>query len=332
MNRPPFRLGEIVCLLLLAVLLAGPSGYAQGQETKAEPEKTKAEKAEKVEKGEADDPVVARLDGKPIYRSEVELQAKSLPKQYRRLPFASVFPMLLNQVIDRKLVAAEVSRQGLENDPEVEKRIADIRERVVHEIYLSRRVQIEVTEAALRKRYERQVKEAPAVKEARARHILVKTEEEAIAVIAELENGAEFAATAKAKSIGPSAARGGDLGYFKRQQMAPPFAEAAFALKPGKMTKKPVKTQFGWHIILTEDIREIKPPSFENKREQLHTEMSREVVTTEMFRLRKSAKIERFNQDGSPVVEPKAEPAEKGAEPEAKPAESGVEPKADPIK
>ncbi len=146
MNSPPFRLGEIVRLLLLAVLLAGSSGYAQGQETKAEPEKTKAEK------GEADDPVVARLDGKPIYRSEVELQAESLPKQYRRLPFDTVFPVLLNQVIDRKLVAAEVSRQGLENDPEVEKRMADIRERVVHEIYLSRRVQIEVTEAALRKR------------------------------------------------------------------------------------------------------------------------------------------------------------------------------------
>ena len=329
MNRPPFRLGEIVRLLLLAVLLAGSSGYAQGQETKAEPEKTKAVKAEK---GEADDPVVARLDGKPIYRSEVELQAEGLPQQYRRLPFATVFPVLLNQVIDRKLVAAEVSRQGLENDPEVKKRMADIRERVIHEIYLSRRVQIEVTEAALRKRYERQVKEAPAVKEAHARHILVKTEEEAIAVIAELENGAEFAATAKAKSIGPSAARGGDLGYFKRQQMVPPFAEAAFALKPGKMTKKPVKTQFGWHIILTEDIREIKPPSFEQKRDQLHTEMSREVVRTEMFRLRKSAKIERFNQDGSPVVEPKVEPAEKGVEPKAEPADSGVEPKPNPIK
>ncbi len=322
MFPPPLRFGEIVRLLLLAVLLAGPSAYAQGQETKAEPEKTKpatAEKAEKAKKGGADDPVVAKLDGKPIYRSEVELQAESLPRQYQNLPFDNLFPTLLNQVIDRKLVAAEVGRQGLENDPEVKKRMADIRERVIHEIYLSRRVQIEVTEAALRKRYERQVKEVPVVREARARHILVKTEEEAIAVIAELENGAEFAATATAKSIGPSAARGGDLGYFKRQQMVPPFAEAAFALKPGEMTKKPVKTQFGWHIILTEDIREVKPPSFEKKREQLHTEMSREVVRAEMFRLRKSAKIERFNQDGSPVVEPKPEPAEKGVEPKANP-------------
>ncbi len=317
MNRPPFRPGEIVRLLLLAVLLAAPNGTAEGQETKAEPENPKAAKAEK---GETGDPVVARLDGKPIYRSEVELQAESLPKQYRKLPFDTVFPALLNQVIDRKLIAAEVSRQGLENDPEVARRMADIRERVMQEVYLSRRVQIEVTETALRKRYERQVK-AAAVKEARARHILVKTEEEAIAVIAELENGAEFAATAKAKSIGPSAARGGDLGYFKREQMVPPFAEAAFALEPGKMTKKPVKTQFGWHIILTEDIREVKPPSFEQKREQLHTEMSREVVNAEMFRLRKSIKIVRFNADGSPVVEPQAEPAEKG-----------VEPKPDPIK
>jgi peptidyl-prolyl cis-trans isomerase C len=316
MNRPPFGLGEIAGLLLLAVLLAGPTGYAEGQETKAEPEKTKPATAEKAK---ADDPVVASVDGKPIYRSEVELQARSLPQQYRQLPFATVYPVLLNQVIDRKLVAAEVGRQGLEDDPEVKKRMADIRERIIHEIYLSRRDQIAVTEAALRKRYERQVKDAPAVKEAHARHILVKTEKEAIAVIAELENGAEFAATAKAKSIGPSAARGGDLGYFKREQMVPPFAEAAFALKPGKMTKKPVKTQFGWHIILTEDIREVKPPSFEKKREQLHTEMSREVVRAEMFRLRKSTKIERFNQDGSPVVKPPVKPAEKGAKPKANP-------------
>jgi peptidyl-prolyl cis-trans isomerase C len=315
MNRPPFGLGEIAGLLLLAVLLAGPSSYAEGQESKAEAEKSKPATAEK-----ADDPVVARLDGKPIHRSEVELQAEGLPQQYRRLPFATMYPVLLNQVIDRKLVAAEVGRQGLENDPEVKKRMADLRERIIHEIYLSRRVQIEVTETALRKRYDRQVKDAPVVKEAHARHILVKTEKEALGLIAEIENGAEFAATAKAKSIGPSAARGGDLGYFKREQMVPPFAKAAFALKPGKMTKKPVKTQFGWHIILTEDIREIKPPSFEKTREKLHTEMSREVVKAEMFRLRKSAKVERFNQDGSPVVEPpvvepKVKPAEKGAKP-----------------
>ena len=114
--------------------------------------------------------------------------------------------------------------------------------------------------------------------------------------------------------------------------MVPPFAQAAFALKPGEMTKMPVKTQFGWHIILTEDIREVKPPSFEEKREQLNSEMSQEVVRAEIFRLRKSAKIERFNPDGSPVVEPEAEPAETGAEPKAKPAETAVEPKASPTK
>lgn len=317
MIHPPSRLREIGYLLVLAVLLAGLSAHAQGQETKAEPEKTRQATAGKEK---ADDPVVARLDGKSIYRSEVELQAEGLPAQYRSLPFDTVYPALLNQVIDRKLIVAEVDRQGLANDPEVEKRMADIRERVIQEVYLSRRVQIEVTDAALLKRYNRQVKEAPVTKEARARHILVKTEEEAIAVIAEIQNGADFAKTAKAKSIGPSAARGGDLGYFKREQMVPPFAEAAFALKPGKITKKPVKTQFGWHVILTEDIREVEPPSFEQKRDELHTQMSREVVRSEIFRLRKSANIERFNHDGSPVVEPEAEPADSGVEPKAAPA------------
>src|SRR2546430_8569212 len=110
-----------------------------------------------------------------------------------------------------------------------------------------------------------QMKKEP---EVRARHILVETEDEAKAVVAELKKGADFAELAKAKSKDPGSADGGDLGYFTKDQMVPEFSEVAFKLEKGQLSD-PVKSQFGWHVIKVEDKRERQPPEYDKVKDQL---------------------------------------------------------------
>ncbi len=118
------------------------------------------------------------------------------------------------------------------------------------------------TEEEMRALYDEQTGLAP--QEFKARHILVETEEEATALIAELDGGADFVELAKEKSTGPSGPSGGDLGWFTPERMVPEFSNAVAALEDGAYSASPVQSQFGWHVILREDSRQSSPPPFEN--------------------------------------------------------------------
>ena len=254
----------------------------------------------------AEDPVVARVNGAEVRRSDVMLAIENLPQQYRQLPPEMLFGGVVSQIIDRKLVAQAAEKGKLGDDPVVKQRVASIRERVLQEAYLSREIEKEMTDGNLRARYENQVKNAPGREEVHARHVLVQNEADAKAVIEDLRKGDDFAEVAKKRSSGPSATNGGDLGYFTREQMVPEFAQAAFAMKKGEVSAAPVKTQFGWHVIKVEDRRTAPPPSFEDSVNDLRQEMAQELIQARMEALRKDAKIERFGPDGKPVpVEPK---------------------------
>jgi parvulin-like peptidyl-prolyl isomerase len=131
------------------------------------------------------------------------------------------------------------------------------------------------------------------LEEVHARHVLVKTEDEAKAVLADIKKGTDFAEVAKAKSTEPGAAQsGGDLGYFTKEQMVPEFAEAAFKLDKGKVSE-PVKTQFGWHIIKVEDKRKKPVPTFDQVKDQLETFVARKSQSDLVAKLRTTAKIEK---------------------------------------
>ena len=134
-----------------------------------------------------------------------------------------------------------------------------------------------------------------------ARHILVEKEDDAKAIIAALDKGADFATLAKEKSTDPAKDNGGDLGFFSREDMVPEFADAAFKLQKGEYTKTPVHSQFGWHVIKVEDRRTAAPPSFEDSKQQLTNELAREVIGAKIKDLRSGAKIEMFALDGSPL-------------------------------
>jgi peptidyl-prolyl cis-trans isomerase C len=191
----------------------------------------------------------------------------------------------------------------MEKDPEVKKQLALIQDELIKRAFLSREVEKQVTDEDVRKVYDEQVASFVPEDEIHARHILLKTEDEAKAVISKLEGGADFAELAKSESTGPSGVSGGDLGFFTKDAMVPEFAEAAFAMKPGEISKTPVQTQFGWHVIKVEETRKTEAPSFEDSKEQLRQQMAQAAMVNVMDGLRKKAKIEIL------VKEPEEAPA-----------------------
>jgi len=260
------------------------------------------------------DPVVAKVNGQPIHLSELNQAAQSLPPQLRGIPPQTLFPMLLDQQIDRKALVQEARKTGLDKDPAVQRQMALAEDTALQSALLSKQVGPTVTEEAIRARYDKEMADKPGQEEVHARHILVPTEEEAKKVIAELKKGADFATLAKQYSKDPGAAQGGDLGWFKKDEMVPAFSAAAFALKPGQVSDKPVKTEFGWHVIKLEEKRHAEPPTFEQAHDGLRQKMIQEGVQKAVKQARADVTVEKFNMDGSPqrptdTAQPPATPA-----------------------
>jgi len=246
------------------------------------------------------DPVLAKVDGQPITMSDLAELARGLPSQAQALPPAALYPMLLDQLIDARALAAEARRKGLDKDPEIRRQVDAASQRAFESAVLQKEVGPTVTEAALRARYDRDIAGKPGVEEVRARHILVDGEAEAKAIIVELGKGTDFGAlsTKHSKDRG-AAGNGGDLGYFKKEDMVPEFATAAFALKDGQVATAPVKTQFGWHVIQTLERRRTAPETYEQAREELRQQAIQDGVRMAVDRARAAVSIEKFNLDGS---------------------------------
>lgn len=235
--------------------------------------------------------VVARVDGEDVLLGDVLKLAGNLPPQYQN-QFAQIYPLLVRRVVEFRLAGKAGRAEGLAKDDEVKARLAEAEDRAIREVYLERKIKARVTDEALRQSYAKYLEENPPKTEQRASHILLKTEEEARAVIAKLNDGADFAALAKESSTGPSAEQGGDLGYFSADQMVPEFSAAAAKLQPGEYSKEPTQTQFGWHVIKVVDRREVPQPAFAEMEGQLREEMSRTAVEAILADLRADAKVE----------------------------------------
>jgi len=246
----------------------------------------------------ADDPVVATVNGEEIHRSALEQIRAAIP-YLKDVPLEHVYDALLDNVIDLTLVAEQARKTGLEKDPVVQRNIKAAERQILRTVYLTREIDKKIDDKALKAAYATWLKDNPPQEEVHARHILLETEKDARAVIAELKKGKDFAALAKEKSTGPSASNGGDLGYFKQADMVKPFADAAFALKTGTYSTEPVKTQFGWHVIKVEDKRTAKAPSFDEMKPRLHDKAAGDIAMKIVKGLREHAAIKKFALDGS---------------------------------
>jgi peptidyl-prolyl cis-trans isomerase C len=247
------------------------------------------------------DPVVARVGNDEIHLSDISAAAEGLPAQYHNMSSQALYPLLLDQAIDRNALIAYARAKGLDKDQAVQRQMQIAANQVLADEVMRREVGPQLTETAIRARYDRDVANKPGEEEVHARHILVASEAEANKIIAELKKGADFATLAKAHSTDPGAAQGGDLGFFKKGDMLPEFAEVAFALKPGQISDKPVKTQYGWHVIKVEERRAAPPPTYAEVHDELRQQLIQEDVQKVLADARSGLKVEKFNPDGSPI-------------------------------
>ena len=246
-------------------------------------------------------PVVATVDGEEIRRSELEALLPQLPPQFRQMPFEVIFDALLDQVVNQKLIQSAGYKAGLENSDAVKTEMKEAERRAVQRVYLTQKLDERMTPAALDAAYKQFVDATPPVAEIKASHILVDSEDDAKKIIADLKKGGDFAKIAKEKSKDKVAGeQGGDLGYFTKDMMVEPFAEAAFAMKKGEISKAPVKSEFGWHVIRVDDQRQKAPPTRAEAEPQLRQQLAEDAVTASLEELRGKAKVELFQPDGSP--------------------------------
>lgn len=270
---------------LIAALGILSAGCSQSEEPTAE--KTAETTAEK-----SDEPAVVTIDGSAITEADIEMAASDLDPQFARLPEEQRRAATVSALIEIKLLAAAARKKSLHETAEHKRRMAFLADRTLHSATVRSEVADSVTDEAISARYEEDIAKAGSQKEIKVRHILVKTEEEAKAIITELDGGSDFSDLAKDKSTGPSGPSGGELGFIGKGVTVPEFETAAFELEVGAYTKAPVQTQFGWHVIQVDEQREKAPPTLESQKEQIRSVLLRDKYFALVKGLREAAKIE----------------------------------------
>jgi peptidyl-prolyl cis-trans isomerase C len=257
----------------------------------------------------AEDKVLAKVNGSEIRQSDVALAEEELGPSLAQMDPSTKDENVLAFLIDMKVVAKAAEDKKIADTDDFKKRLAFTRNRLLMDNLLGQEGKAAATDEAMKKVYEDAAKQISGEQEIHARHILVETEDEAKAVKAELDKGADFAELAKKKSKDPGASDGGDLGFFTKDQMVPEFSEAAFKLQPGQISD-PVKSQFGWHIIKVEEKRNRKPPEFDQVKGQIETYVTRKAQADYVAKLRDGAKIERMDQAANTPATPATAPAD----------------------
>ena len=261
---------QFICLIAGTTLFAGTTNMVQANEDRIP---------------------VGTVNGETIWLDDVMRQAERLPAKFRQAPIENYFDQLVTDMVDAKIAADAARAAKYDTKKEVASAMKAAADRVLAESWIGEKINSDVNDAAIEKAYKTFVADTSSREEVTAAHILVATEDEAKAIIASLQEGADFAELAKSKSTGPSGPNGGSLGKFGRGQMVPAFENAAFALEGGKVTTQPVQTQFGWHVIKVES-KEIAPaPTIEDMREQLAQTLSTQALGRVLEELRAKQEI-----------------------------------------
>ena len=252
--------GFMAPILLVALLVTNPLDFGGGKGLSPSQNDSNVE-------------IVASIDGINITSDEIDRAAEDNFETLIQVPEAQQAFFLSSLVAIQKIAARNAISEGLANSDAVQQRLAYQKEKILHDIWVAEQTHARVTENDIRAYFDTYVvpelaKQNENIEEVQARHILGATQGEAETVIKRLEKGEGFAALAGELSLGPSASRGGDLGYFLAEEMVQAFSDAAFALQPGELSA-PVETEYGWHVIRLEDRRVVPPPSFEDLSEQI---------------------------------------------------------------
>jgi peptidyl-prolyl cis-trans isomerase C len=317
----------VIVLVVIAVVAVGALAYMSGKigGTSSGDSAAVSAEADAPKDAEMPNPVIAKVDGNEIKRNEVIELINMMPPQMQQIPMEQLLPIAVEQLVNNKIIDEKSSGSNLANDKDVKEQLEKAKVQLVRAKFVENAVKAEITEERLKTKYADYVKNFPIVDEVKAAHILVKDEAKAKEIIKELDGGKAFADLAKENSTDGTAKNGGDLGYFTKQDVVAPFAEAAFATKVGTYTKKPVKTDFGYHVIRIDEMRKRPAAEFEQAKPYLEQELRREILDEVVQKWRGEAKIERFDIEGKPLPEKTDAPAAEAA-PAADKAPAAAEP------
>lgn len=244
------------------------------------------------------DTVVALVNGEKITAGEILYLYQTLGEEVRTMSFDLLYPQLLQSSIERKLAAQKAKTAKMADRADVQRNTAFWAERVLEETLLNETIEKGITPAVVQKRYQEMVATDAGTEEIAVKHILFATPELAIAAVRELDAGGNFDAILE-RITKAQQGEGGPIEHFRRGEILAEFSDAAFRMRPGEYTTTPVRTQFGWHIILVTDRRLAAPPKFEDVVEQIRGELGRELVDEFYAGLTDGAKVEKFNLDGT---------------------------------
>ena len=269
-------------------------------------------------------PAIATVNGSPISRDFYEFYIKGITGKNAADLTPQMRATALDNLIRAKLVGEEAVKEGLDKNGDTAYLLQlsrlNVLEQAVSDKYLKDR---KPTEQELRAEYETQIGTMPK-QEYHARHILVATEPFAQKIVDRLNKGEKFEDIAKHDSMDSSKTNGGDLGWFTPDRMLPEFSGAVMALKPGEYTKKPVQTQYGWHVIQLIDTRDLAAPQFDQVKQRLEQVVQAKKFRSYMDELMRTAKIEKLDQPATPAAATAPAAAPAAPAPQGTPAPAGA--------
>lgn len=254
-------------------------------------------------KAEGKDGSAAVVNGEKITVAEIRNGYDSNKQIKDKVSFNDYYDKALDVYVNGKLLYQAAEKANVMETPEYKQQMKLAQEEVARKVYLESKVEKKINDKEVKKLYDEYTKSFKGEKEVHAKHVLVPTEAQANEVIAKLKKGEKIDDLAKKYSKEPV-----DLGYFTKNMMVPEFGDAAFALKKGQFSQKPVKSQFGYHVIEVEDIRTSKPIPLDQVKPQLEGMIAQQAIAEEFDNLHKNAKIEKYDLKGKslPVNGPKA--------------------------
>ena len=242
------------------------------------------------------DGVAAVVNGKKITVADIKTAYEANPAVREKASFDEFYEKTLDIFVDGEIVYQAAEAAKVEETPEYKNQLKSLKEELARKIYLDKQVRAQVNDAAVKKLYEDYKKTFHGEQEIKAKHILVNSEAKAKEVIAKFQKDGNFEKLAKEYSKEPA-----DLGYFTKDMMVPEFADAAFKLKKGQYTKTPVKTQFGYHVILVEDIRTAKPQPMKQIEPQLKAMLAQKSMGDLIKNLQDKAKVVKYDTKGNEI-------------------------------
>ena len=245
--------------------------------------------------------MVAEVEGRPITLGEVGDAIKSLPPAMSQLPFETLYPGVLDQLVNQEALVIRAQNLGIDEDPVVRRRLRAAADHVLSDEYLRREGSKGITEAALLERYKRDIEGKPGAEEVHARIIMVPAENEAADLIAEIKGGADFATVARRASKDTTAPGGGDLGFVTREGLNPEMGAVIFASPEGQLVPYPVRSIGNWFVVKVEERRRRPTPGFASVREQLSHTLLQEAATHLAQGATEGMKVRHFDLLGQEV-------------------------------